>query len=350
MANRWKMRNAVVGIDIGGANLKFADGDGRSRVIPFELWRHPEELASALAAGLQAFQPASRFAVTMTGELADCYADAADGVRRIVQQVAAVVGDAPGVVGYYTVNGCFVTAADALAHPLPVAAANWHALARFLADGVDRPTLLIDIGSTTTDLIPLNRRHVATPSRTDFDRLRRRELLYVGINRTPVCALVAHLPVQQQQVPVMNEVFATTDDCALLAGITPEAPDDTATADGRPRTRLAAANRMARMVGLDGHRITLDQATQMARAVLRRVDQRIVAAARRVAPAAQHWILSGHGCDLLTIPGEIATSALGASLGTELSRVAPAYAVARLFAQPLPLRSGATAAQPAAGS
>ena len=342
-------RAYVVGMDIGGANLKFADSSGNSRVLPFALWRQPDDLAAAVAAALADFAPAAHYAITMTGELADCFDGAAQGVRHIVQQVVAVVGDDPGTVGFYTVDGCFQSAAAAMANPDPLAAANWHALASLLAASVDGPSLLIDIGSTTTDLIPLDRQRVATDSRSDFDRLRRRELVYVGIGRTPVCAVVDRLPIAGKRVPVMNEVFATTDDCALLVGVTAEAPDDVQTADGRPRTRLAAANRLARMVGLDGSRITVDQAKQMASAVLRRIDRRIAAAARQVAPVASHWILSGHGCDVLTVPATVCSQRLCDSLGNPLSRVAPAYAVARLFQQSL-TPSAASPAQPVAES
>ena len=73
--------------------------------------------------------------------------------------------------------------------PSLAAAANWLALAtaaaRFVADGRG---LLIDIGSTTTDLIPLDQGKVVVQGRTDTERLRTGELVYAGIRRTPICA------------------------------------------------------------------------------------------------------------------------------------------------------------------
>ena len=39
-----------LGVDIGGANLKAADGRGWAQSVPFALWRDPQGLAEALAA------------------------------------------------------------------------------------------------------------------------------------------------------------------------------------------------------------------------------------------------------------------------------------------------------------
>ena len=39
----------MLGLDIGGANLKLADGLGYAQSIPFPLWQQPEQLPSALA-------------------------------------------------------------------------------------------------------------------------------------------------------------------------------------------------------------------------------------------------------------------------------------------------------------
>ena len=89
------------------------------------------------------------------------------------------------------------------------------------------------------------------PRSIDHDRLRRARLSTSGVGRTPVCALVDDLRLREQICRVMNEVFATIDDARLVLGIVPEEPDDSDTADGMPRTETTAANRLARMIGLD---------------------------------------------------------------------------------------------------
>jgi len=299
----------------------------------------------------------------MTGELADCFPDAATGVRQIVAAtetaVAAQHGDPPPTA-YYAVDGCFRSAAQASACPDLLAASNWHALAQLVASQIDRETLLIDIGSTTTDLTRLFPGRVATSSQHDFDRLVNRELVYQGIGRTPLCAVVDALPVDDQTVPVMKEVFATTDDCALLTGMIGEETDDRQTADGRPRTRDAARGRMAKMVGLDHRRFGNRQAVLAAEACVQRLTSTLLAAAQQVAPAAQQWIAGGHGAVMLRHPAVrdqvspqapplldlaellpafvLETSApaprqaASATSASALSRVAPAFAVAYLRA------------------
>jgi uncharacterized hydantoinase/oxoprolinase family protein len=71
----------------------------------------------------------------------------------------------------------------------------------------------------------------------------------------------------------MAELFATTLDVYLLVGCLPEEPDNRATADGRPATRLAAHARLARMIGADLETSTEEECKQLAeRIAARQVD------------------------------------------------------------------------------
>jgi (4-(4-[2-(gamma-L-glutamylamino)ethyl]phenoxymethyl)furan-2-yl)methanamine synthase len=327
----------VLGLDIGGANLKGATNDGYAAAVAFPLWLQPQKLAEqlqSLAAGL----PACRaWAVTMTGELADVFADRAVGVRTLVEQtMQAATAAAIGDVVFYTVDGCFVSRRKALDAPDAVASANWHALASWVAQAADRPGLLIDVGSTTTDIIAIQPNIVVTESRTDFDRLVSGELLYLGGGRTPVCSLVQQLPFAGRQVPVMRELFATTDDCALVLGLAEEEPTSSATSDGGPRTVAAAVNRLARMIGLDHRYVDHGAACSMARAVIEAAADAIAGTIFRHRDLhRQHWVVAGHTADyflpqLLARTDRPVITRLADGLGAELSRVAPAYACAKL--------------------
>ena len=127
----------------------------------------------------------------------------------------------------------------------------------------------------------------------------------------------------------MNEMFATIDDAMLLLGHTAEDVDDCSSADGKPRSRVLAANRLARMIGLDRRTINVHDAKILA-------HQIIAAATEQIAHAIQQhhehhtWVLSGHGDALISIPERQATLRLADLLGVETARSAPAYAVARL--------------------
>lgn len=328
--------NRIIGVDIGGANLKYASSDGISRSSFFPLWKSPDELANELARDLSCLGGAGDLVVTMTGELADCFLDRETGVAHIVQQtLSAASSTAIPSVHFYGVDGCFHHP-DQLPEPDTLAASNWHALASYVGTEIAPDAMLIDIGSTTTDIIPIRAGNVATPSKTDFDRLREGSLVYVGCRRTPVCALVDHLTIGTDACPVMNEYFATTDDARLVLGLAQERPDDHDTADGQPRTSEYAANRLARMIGLDRRQVGLEQARHLADELMQAAKHQImqgiqqVSASQQVAPT--RYVCSGHAPDMLDLPNDDNVLVLADKIGEGLSRCAPAYAVTRLWA------------------
>jgi len=111
--------------------------------------------------------------------------------------------------------------------------------------------LLADVGSTTTDLIPIAGGQVAARGRNDPERLLRGELLYTGALRTPVCAIVPRVPLWGGWCPVAAELFATAQDVHLLLGSLAAENCTSASADGRPATPEFAAERLARVVCAD---------------------------------------------------------------------------------------------------
>jgi probable H4MPT-linked C1 transfer pathway protein len=229
-------------LDVGGANLKVAHSSGRACTQPFELWKNPGGLAEALTGLLERMPSADALAVTMTGELCDCYATKRQGVRAILDAVQLAAGSTP--VHVWTTDGTFVNPVRARQEPLAAAAANWLALATFAGRYAARGSaLLVDVGSTTTDIVPLRDGRPMPRGRTDPDRLRHRELLYTGVRRTPVAALLG--------ASVAAELFATTLDVYLVLGEVPEDAADRGTADGRAATRRAARARLARMLCAD---------------------------------------------------------------------------------------------------
>jgi (4-(4-[2-(gamma-L-glutamylamino)ethyl]phenoxymethyl)furan-2-yl)methanamine synthase len=241
----------ILALDIGGANIKVADGRGYVRSWPFALWKSPEQLADKLAECLAAAPLAEQIVVTMTGELCDCYQTKREGVRSIVTATLEAIRNTP--VTFYQTTGQFVAADKAIANHLLTAASNWHALATFAARYCEgRPGMLIDIGSTTTDMIPIENGGEAARGRTDPERLAFRELVYTGVERTPACAVVTHVPWLGAACPVAQEFFATSGDAYLLLEELAEDPASTNTADGQAFIRTAAHNRLARLVCGDG--------------------------------------------------------------------------------------------------
>ena len=241
----------VIGWDVGGAHLKAAlweAGEVREAVqLACPLWQGVDRLRAALGEALARLGPAQRHAATMTGELADVFASRAEGVAAIT----AILGDALGqeVRLYAGVRG-FVAPGKAAGCADAIASANWHATAavaaRFVADG-----LMIDMGSTTTDIVPLAAGAVAARGSTDADRLARGELVYTGLVRTPAMALADRAPFAGAWTTLAAEHFATAADVHRLLGALPDGADLLPTADGRDRSLAASRARLARMVGRD---------------------------------------------------------------------------------------------------
>jgi len=267
------MSRDAIGLDVGGANLKAATASGDAVSIPFELWRHPERLPAELALFSERWPDIPVVSVTMTGELCDCFETKRDGVCHIL---AALEQAFPGrIIRVWSTAGQFVTIEDANRSPLTVAAANWHALATFVGHHVPPgPALLIDTGSTTTDIIPIRDCVPVPRGLTDPERLRSGELMYTGARRTPVCAVLGS--------EVAAEWFATAQDVYVRLGLLPPDPNDCSTADGRPLMDANAHARLARMLGGDPEITPPADTLDLARRVFAAQRRSIATGIRRV--------------------------------------------------------------------
>lgn len=245
----------VIGWDVGGAHLKAArlEADGRLSGVWQQhcpLWRGIEHLDQALNSILAAMPATpSRHAITMTGEMTDLFENRDNGVHALVKRLCDLLGGADRVRFYAGEAGWMNVGATRL-RPEAVASANWHATAAMVAARLG-DALLVDIGSTTCDLIPVCHRSVATLSRSDSDRLAAGELIYSGVVRTPLMALTDRAPVKGRWTPLMAEHFATTADVYRVLGWLPEAADLYESADGGVKTAASSRIRLARMVGRD---------------------------------------------------------------------------------------------------
>jgi probable H4MPT-linked C1 transfer pathway protein len=321
---------AVLGLDIGGANLKAAHTNGHAVAQPFPLWRSPSHLTEQLRQLLAALPPHDLLAVTMTGELCDCFASKAEGVAAILHSVATAA-DTP--VEVWTLAGRFVDLPTAQAQPLTVAAANWLALAHLAGRlAGPEPALLIDTGSTTTDILYLERGVPQPQCFRDRERLEAGELVYTGVRRTPVCAVLG--------MEVAAEFFATMLDVHVFLGLWPENADDTATADHRPVTRRHAHARLARLWCADADELSGAEIAQRARRALEQQVGHVARAVDRVLrgrAAPQRVVLSGSGevlgrqvCARHPLLASLPILALSERLGPTLSEAAAAHAVALL--------------------
>jgi (4-(4-[2-(gamma-L-glutamylamino)ethyl]phenoxymethyl)furan-2-yl)methanamine synthase len=243
----------TTGWDVGGAHIKVVQIDQAGRLYramqrPCTLWRGLEHLEAALAELDLDLLESRRHGVTMTGELVDFFADRSEGVDRLIR---AMLLHYPGrELRFYAGEAGFLSPGDARERPRLIASINWHAAARYLA-GCSEEGLLVDVGSTTTDIVPYVAGRVVAAGHSDEQRLIAEELIYTGVVRTPVMALARSIPFAGRRQRLMAEHFATTADIYRLTGELPEAADQHPTADGRGKSVEESAARLARMVGRD---------------------------------------------------------------------------------------------------
>lgn len=331
---------SVIGVDIGGANLKFSDGKQFHRTVPFPLWRNPGGLAGALREQLNQQPGVERLAVTMTGELCDCFSGKRQGVEAIVDSVEAAAAGRMQT-RFYQLTGNWVGAAAAKAEWSLVAAANWHAIAALTArEFAAERGLLIDIGSTTTDLIPFANGSPAPRERSDFGRMLSQELLYVGAGRTPLNVLLPEFSVEGEDVGLAAEYFASIEDALIVTGLFPERPGADSPCDNRPLTKPESLRRLARMLCADPEELASEVLPALAQAAQRRLLRRLAAGITRgiaefsSAPV-ERLVFSGSG-ERLARPllrrvgwtGPVAS--WGELFGPAASSAAGAFALARL--------------------
>jgi probable H4MPT-linked C1 transfer pathway protein len=270
MAEAARMRR-VVGWDVGGAHLKAARVDAGRLVDvvqrPYALWLGLDRLDAALAEVLArwpdlAMHDDALHAATMTGELADLFASRRDGVAAIAERLQTRLG---ARLRLFDADAGWQHAAAARARWAGIASANWLATARWLATRVDA-ALLVDVGSTTTDLVPIVHGRPLPRGRDDGSRLASGELVYHGVVRTPLAVLGPRIAFRGIERNVMNELFATSADVYRTTGELEPAHDQQPTADNAAKDARATMRRLARMIGLDADDGSADDWLDFARA------------------------------------------------------------------------------------
>lgn len=301
----------MIGIDVGGANLKVADGqDIHSYYCPLYEDAPLTKLLERHRAG-----DSGPAAVVMSGELADCFSDKAGGIRFIVNAVRGVFPRA----AFYGTDGAFHDG------PVPqLAAANWLAAADFLKDR-SPDSVLVDCGSTTTDIIPLNR-FPELLGMTDLARLKKGYLLYTGLLRTTLPAILRTVTIDGKEVPVSAEYFAIAADAHLVLGHI--GPDGYAcgTPDKKEKDREGSLRRLSRVVCSDLAEIGEGNAAGIAAQFWDVQRELIRDAVRRVmvSSGASSVITAGTGSSLLA--RELGGTDLAEDLGPAAAAL-PAFAV-----------------------
>ncbi|MDH4981096.1 hydantoinase/oxoprolinase family protein [Hyphomicrobium sp. D-2] len=249
----------TAGYDVGGAHLKVALAEnGRTvavRQIPCPLWQGLAALDDAFASARDLTERAQQHALTMTGELCEAFPDRVTGVAAILDRMVRLTAQAP--LRIWIGPRGMGSPEQARAHPLDVASTNFLASAALAGRQVAN-ALIVDMGSTTTDIIPVVGGIPVPRGLSDGERLRSGELVYSGTTRTDVsCAAKrAQLDGITQRLAAGN--FANMADVRRVLDTLPDDVDQHPTLDGRGKSQPESLERFARCFGRDAAEFSAD--------------------------------------------------------------------------------------------
>jgi hypothetical protein len=281
----------IIGWDIGGVNTKAAlikTRKGKVRELKtaieyFPVWKRGKEKLPAVLEKLRNQLAASTrldgVGVTMTAELSDAYRTKRNGVNHILTCVAQVFTNTPIYV--LDAESNLKSIEEARREPLKVAAANWPATGWMVSQAI-KDCFIIDVGSTTTSIIPVIERRVVAAGKTDLDKLLNGELVYTGALRTNVATIVNSIPVRGGIARVSSELFASSGDVHLILGNISEKDYTVETADGRGTTKIEARGRLARVVCADIEMLNEKEMVEMANYVYEAQIKQIADGLRQV--------------------------------------------------------------------
>ncbi len=339
----------VVGLDVGGANLKGCgltlDESGNSQDESyssdhFPIWLRERsdlwELISQSVSRLSRNRVPDLVSVVMTAELSDTFETKREGVTTIVEGISSVLTKVPIV--YPSIDLKLMRPQEVLDSPLAVAAANWPVLA--WAIGREVPNcILVGVGSTTTDVIPVRDGIPGAIGKDDTSRLISGELVYTGALRTDVSSILRSVSVSGESCRVSSEHFATSGDVHLVLGHIADNQYTTETADNRGKSLAECKSRLARVVCGDletlSEEVIVDIARQAWVQQLEDIGEAVLQVCNRLSidPKEETFVFSGLGAEFLgnaavTSHGVIKGTYVKEILGTEGSISATAYSAA----------------------
>jgi probable H4MPT-linked C1 transfer pathway protein len=296
----------IAGLDIGGANTDLAvvefttSGVIKNVRTDYEylpMWMEKEKLGAVIQTMLGPdFEDIDAIGVSMTAELVDAYHTKREGVVDIASKVMEVMEVSLGFVGQ---NG-IMEYHQVLGNPLDVAAANWIATAP-LAAMIAPNSIMVDTGSTTTDIIPIKEGKECARGRSDLERLATGELVYTGLLRTNVATLVDRIPLHDLWVRVASELFAITADVHLILGNIMEEDYTCPPPDMGLKSPEDCMQRMARVICADLELLEVEEVEEMAAFIYRHQLARVAEAILEVSNynELEEIVTTGVGMDIV---------------------------------------------------
>lgn len=281
----------VLGFDIGGANTKVAFLKTQNAQIQelktlreyFPVWKNKKtqlpRVLKKVKKSLVKSTIVDGLGITITAELSDAYMTKKEGINHVLDSITEVFRYEPTFV--LDVDANLLEIEDARRNSLMVSSANWVATG-WLISQINRNCIIIDVGSTTTSMIPIINGKISTEGKTDLEKLQKGELIYSGSLRTNIATIVNAIPIRGNMTRVSSELFSQSGDIHLLLDNIKKQEYSTETCDNRGKTKREAAARLARVVCADMDMLTKQEILDMAKYVYDKQVEQITAGLRQL--------------------------------------------------------------------
>ena len=235
----------IIGWDIGGAHIKAAKIDFKKKTSKTEqiyspIWENINNLKNSIKSIKKKLGKTNYHAITMTAELSDIFPNRKNGVKYIIKLSSKILGE-KNIFFYSKKN--FLKKKSAIKKTFELSSMNWHATASFISNFFPN-CILVDIGSTTTDITPIKKNEIISKGTSDYQRLKSNELIYLGVLRTPIQAV-------EKKKNLINENFANLSDVYRVLNKIPNTVDLLPTLDNKTKNKHDSARRIARIFGKD---------------------------------------------------------------------------------------------------
>jgi len=264
----------ILALDIGGANTKMAILDDRKleeSSFYFPFWKRRNNFYNFLKGIVRFPWEFDAVGITMTAELSDAFQTRSEGVQFILNTVGRVFSNKVLIL---SINENFLTLEEAFRNPLMIASANWVATSWYLGKKFGTG-ILVDIGSTTTDIIPVKDGRILIEKRSDLDRLQNNELLYAGVLRTNIATITDSVPVDGIDTRITSELFAITADVYSILGDISEGEYMCETPDSRSKELGDCEARISRIVCSDVETLSKESTHKIAEFIKERQIDKI---------------------------------------------------------------------------
>ncbi len=243
------MKNNIkfLGIDIGGAHIKLVGLDEKKELIfvdylKFYFWKEEKSINKIFNYINSKSNKNTLSGITMTAELCDIFKNRVDGFRKIYNYCKKLKNN----YFFYTKSKKIFEKKNYSA----IVSMNWHSIGRLLEKKY-KNAIIVDFGSTTTDIICIKNYVIQNKNFDDFSRINSSELVYTGLTRTPIFAINSKVKINGKNFEIIPEFFSDMSDVYRINSILKKEFDIDETADGKKRSKFLSYSRLSRNFGLD---------------------------------------------------------------------------------------------------